>query len=100
MGLSDVRYATPMSPAALRDCMAVLGWSGTALAAQLGCQRALVQQWTHGKARIPPAVAQWLVLRVDAAVPLPAPAGWRTRSGRAEYPGEGVREPRRRRAED
>ncbi len=74
-----------MIPAQLRDCIDILGWNATALAAQLGCQHELVQRWMRGLAAVPSSVEQWLLMRADAAIPLPVPAGWRTRSGRAEY---------------
>jgi hypothetical protein len=74
-----------MTPAHLRDCMAVLGWNATALAAQLGCQHELIRRWTLGMTDVPPSVEQWLLMRADAAIPLPVPVGWRTRNGRAEY---------------
>lgn len=71
----------------LRDCMTLLGWTPTSLAALLGCERYLIVQWIHGTSLngVPPSVAEWIVLRTDAAVRLPAPSGWRTRSGRHSY---------------
>jgi hypothetical protein len=64
-----------MTPAQLRDYMAVLGWNATALAAQLGCQHELVRRWMRGLAGIPSSVEQWLLMWTDAAIPLPVPVG-------------------------
>ena len=67
--------------------MALLGWTASTLADQLGCGRAIVVQWTNGNSAhgIPPTIADWIVRRADAAISLPAPTGWRTRTGRRSY---------------
>jgi transcriptional regulator with XRE-family HTH domain len=76
-----------MGPAQIKECMTLLGWSASTLADQLGCGRAIVVQWINGTSAhgIPPAIADWIIRRADAAIPLPPPIGWRTRTGRQSY---------------
>ena len=76
-----------MGPTQIKDCMALLGWTASTLADQLGCGRPVVVQWLNGTSAhgIPPAIADWIIRRADAAIALPAPVGWRTRTGRQAY---------------
>ena len=73
----------------LDDCMALLGWTDAGLAAQLGCATATVTRWRQGTSRfgMPPAVAEWITRRADAALILPVPVGWRTRIAGQAYNG-------------
>ncbi len=51
------------------------GWTASALAEQLECDRAIVRRWMNvtSPAGVPPAVAEWIARRADAAMMLPAP---------------------------
>lgn len=76
-----------MKPVQIKACTALLGWNASTLADQLGCGRAVVVQWINGTSAhgIPPAIADWIIRRADAAIPLPPPTGWRTRIGSQSY---------------
>ena len=73
-----------MQPSVLLKCMTVLGWDAAALASQLGCHLILVHQWMRGTSLhgVPPAVAAWLMRRMELAQAEPVPVGWRTGKGR------------------
>ncbi len=72
--------------------MEAQGWTASALAEQLDCDRAVVRRWMNGTSPdgLPPAVAEWIAQRADAAMMLPAPppAAWRA-SGAREAHGSG-----------
>ena len=78
-----------MGPSLLRNYLALLGWTASTLADQLGCERAIVVRWTNcTSARgVPAPVAEWISRCADTALALPAPESWRTRSGRQSYDG-------------
>jgi len=79
-----------MGPLLLRDHMALLGWTASTLADQLGCDRAIVVRWMSGASAngVPDPVAEWISRRADTALALPVPGSWRTRSGRQSYNGK------------
>lgn len=49
-----------MTSGRLRECLNILRWSATDLAAQLNCGEAEVTSWLDGRSRSPIAVAAWL----------------------------------------
>jgi len=72
--------------------MDLLGWTAATLAAQLECDRIVVARWMNGTSQtdVPPAVAEWITQRADAAVmlPVPPPTVWRASvAGRSYTPG-------------
>ena len=75
-----------MNAERLLDCMELLGWTAPILAEQLECDRALVARWMDRASPdgVPPAVAEWISRRADAAMMLPAPppATWRAGAAR------------------
>ncbi len=78
-----------MEPRHLRDCMDLLGWTASTLAAQLECDRIIVARWMNGTSQtdVPSAVAEWIIERADAAMTLPAPPPtvWRAGMAGASY---------------
>lgn len=62
-----------MTPARLLECLAVLAWSKSGLAKQLGRPEATVRQWERGLVRIPEDVAEWLEIRAEHAAKYPPP---------------------------
>jgi transcriptional regulator with XRE-family HTH domain len=48
-----------MTPARLRECLALLRWSQRGLAEALACDERQVRRWAAG-ATVPPAIAAWL----------------------------------------
>lgn len=69
-----------MLPAELHASLNVLGWSARYLAGLLGCTRVLVGQWLSGRTAVPPAVAAWLRMLVQAHKLHPPPSDWRRRA--------------------
>jgi hypothetical protein len=54
-----------MTPDALRETLAALGWTTGGLAAFLGCDVDRVRNWIRPTGyRVPPNVAAWLLRRV------------------------------------
>jgi transcriptional regulator with XRE-family HTH domain len=49
-----------MTPARLRECLALLGWDVQQFARRVGYARGTVRQWLDAKARVPWAVQDWL----------------------------------------
>jgi len=72
--------------------MDLLGWTASTLAVQLECDRIVVTRWMNGASQtdVPPAVAEWITQRADAAMTLPAPPPtvWRaSTTGESYTPG-------------
>jgi hypothetical protein len=78
-----------MGPEKLRDCMDLLGWTSSTLAAQLECDRVIVTRWMNGTSTtdVPPAIAEWITQRADAAMmlPVPPPTVWRASTAGVSY---------------
>lgn len=49
-----------MTPARLRECLALLRWSQLGLADILGYDPRLVRRWASGARPVPPDVAAWI----------------------------------------
>lgn len=49
-----------MTPARLRECLALLRWSQRGLATAIGYDDRLVRRWVSGDRPIPEDVASWL----------------------------------------
>ena len=71
-----------MTPERLRECLGALGWTGGALARQLGCRDELTRRWLSGARgyTVPPGVAEWLERRVASALDDPPPVDWKRRA--------------------
>ena len=72
-----------MTPAALRDAIAAIGWTQTQLAAQAGCSSRLVRRWCAGSPRhaIPAEIETWVLALAAGHISHPVPHGWQTRPG-------------------
>jgi len=61
--------------------MTLLGWTVSALAEQLECDRSVVTRWMRSASAysMPPVVADWIKQRAKAALilPVPPPPIWR-----------------------
>ena len=68
-----------MTPARLRECVDLIGWSMRGLADRLGCDNRLVRRWASGAAAIPESVSAWLERLAEAHSSAPAPQDWRQR---------------------
>lgn len=62
-----------MTPARLRECLALLGWTERGLARQLGYSLTAPRMWLAGLARVPQPVADWLEARAAHATTTPPP---------------------------
>lgn len=62
-----------MMPGRLRECLRILRWSETELAAALGRQPAEVGAWLDGRGRAPLAVTAWLEALAKAHLAVPPP---------------------------
>ena len=69
-----------MSPARLRECLALLRWSQRGLAEALNCDDRLVRRWAAGDGTVPPDVVGWLERAAAFHVANPAPDGWKRRA--------------------
>ena len=65
-----------MTPARLRECLALLRWSQRGLADALGHSEGTVRGWARGTRTAPPNVATWLEALAAAHAARPLPAGW------------------------
>ena len=61
-----------MTPAAFRECLALLRWTQRGLARALGRPEGTVRQWARGDVRVPDDVATWLEAITPRAVELHA----------------------------
>lgn len=71
-----------MTPARLRECLDLLGWSQRELANQIGLHETRTRRWASGRYPVPPPVEQWLerLVACHAANPPPEVApesAWR-----------------------
>lgn len=49
-----------MTPARLRECLTLIGWTGQELARQLGKDERQIRRWASGAYVIPEPTAAWL----------------------------------------
>jgi len=69
-----------MTPQAFRFALQIVGWSPTSLARHLQCDESLCRRWASGNNAVPPKVAEWLRLVVQAHLAMPPPPDdWRVR---------------------
>ena len=66
-----------MTPARLKDCLLVLGWSQRGMADMLCVHETRIRRWVHGVLPVPDEVAAWLETLTAVHVAHKAPVGWR-----------------------
>lgn len=77
--------ALSMTPERYRECLHLLRWSMTGLAAILGVNPSTTQNWGRGRGNpIPENAAEWLEARATHAEAFPLPRGWQSGAGGAQ----------------
>lgn len=68
-----------MTPARLRECLSILGWTQRGLAELLLCNNRVVRRWASGDGTVPERVAAWIERLAAYHARHPPPAQWKTR---------------------